>query len=93
MEPESFEFESIRAQNQEMLVDFIRVELRMGRTFVQSATLAKAPGHVDHYALSKANAVKAAESVRHFMKRIADEEICAEIVSKLEELDRLIGAL
>ena len=93
MQFESFEYESIRAKNQQMLLDFMRTELEMGRTFVQSAALAKDAGHMDHCAHSTANAVKAADCVRRFKSQISDEDIRADISNKLAELDRLIGTL
>ena len=76
-----------------MLVDFLRTELELGRTFVQSATLARDAAHIDHCIRSEADAVKAAEAVRRFMSQIVDADIKAEISKKLAELDRLIANL
>jgi hypothetical protein len=87
------DFEALRAERQQRLVDFLKAELGLAPTFVQSALLAKGLGHMDHYAQSKQNATKAAKSIRHFMSQIADAKIRTEIGEQLAELDRLISTL
>jgi len=90
MQPEP---EALRAKTQHNLIDFLRTELEIGPTFVQSALLAKSDGHMDHYAQAKQNAVIAAESIRSFISEVADTEVRTEIGKRLDELDRLISAL
>ena len=89
----SFDYEALGAKTQQTLIDFLRAELALGPTLVQSTLLAKSQGHMDHYAQAKADAVKAAESVRRFMDRITDGEVRTEIGTTLAELDRLISTI
>ena len=87
------DYESLRAERQQRLVDFLKAELGLAPTLVQSALIAKGQGHMDHYAQGKQNATKAAESIRHFMSQIADAKIRTKIRRELAELDRLISKL
>ena len=89
----SIDHEALGAKTQETLIDFLRTELTLGPTLVQTALLAKSQGHMDHYAQAKTDAVKAAESVRRFMDRITDGEVRTEIGTTLAELDRLISTI
>jgi|HubBroStandDraft_6_1064221.scaffolds.fasta_scaffold959289_2 hypothetical protein len=84
---------AIRAGTQHALIEFLRAELNIGATFVQSALLAYSEGHLDHYAQGKQNAVKVAASVRKFMDRITDGQTRTEIQDRITELDRLISTL
>ena len=90
MQPQS---EALIAKTQHNLIDFLRTELEIGPTFVQSALLAMSEGHMDHYAQAKQDAVKAAESIRRFRSQVVDVEVRTEIGKQLDELDRLISAL
>ena len=83
--------EALRAKTQRSLVDLLHTELELGQTFAQSALLAKSSGHTEVQA--KQHAVKAADTVRHFMARVADDVARTEIDRKLAELDRLISTL
>jgi hypothetical protein len=73
----------IRASTQNALIEFLRAELNLGATFVQSARLALSAVHVDHYHQAKQNAVKAAESIRKFIGRITDGRMRTEIQDRL----------
>ncbi len=84
---------SLHFETQQTLTAFLNTELKLGGTFAQSALLARDAAHMDHYAQAKANAAKAAESVRRFMSRVADLRARAEIGQQLAELDRRIAAL
>jgi hypothetical protein len=85
--------EELRAKVQRTLIDLIYAELGLGPTFVQSALLARQSGHWIHYGQAKEHAVKAADVVRHFMGRVADDVVRTEIGRELAELDRLISTL
>ena len=89
----SFDYEAIRAETQRTLIAFLRSELAVGPTLVQSALLAKSQGHMTHYVQAKLGAVKAAECVRRFMSQVADGTVRAEIGQQLAELDRIISTL
>ena len=90
MQPEP---EALLAKTKHNLIDFLRTELEIGPTFVQSALLAMSEGHMDHYAQAKRGAVKAAESIRRFISQVVDVDVRTEIGKQLDELDRLISAL
>jgi hypothetical protein len=83
--------EYVRDRRQRTLVAFLRAELAIGPTLVHSAALAKSAGHLAHAAAAKEKALKAADTVRHFVGQIADEKIRDEIGKRLTELDRLIS--
>jgi predicted aldo/keto reductase-like oxidoreductase len=87
------EFEALRAESQKQLNDFLRVELEIGVTFVQSAMLARKQDHMDHSDQAKGNALKAAACIRHFMRQLADPAVRIEIEHKLAALDRQISEL
>jgi hypothetical protein len=87
------EYEALRAESQKQLTDFLRVELDIGATFVQSALLARSENHLDHSIQATGNAVKAAASIRHFMNQLADSSVRIEIEHKLAALDRQISEL
>jgi hypothetical protein len=85
--------EALRARAQRTLIDLLHTELGLGPTFVQSALLAKSAGHREDYVQAKEHATKAADAVRHFMGRVADDVVRTEIGRELAELDRLISTL
>ena len=87
------DYEALRAKSQQALIEFLRAELALGSTFVQSASLAQQEGHTDHYDQAKGNAVKATKSIRQFMTRVEDGRIRAELQNRVEELDRLVSTL
>ena len=85
--------EALRAKTQRSLTDLLHTELGLGSAFVQSASLGKGSGHMEDYVQAKQHAVKAADAVRHFMGRVADDVVRADIAWKLAELDRFISTL
>lgn len=87
------DYEGLRAETQQTLVQFLDVELKLGRTFIQSAILSQDEGHADHYEQAKQYATRAAESVRRFIGQVMDAKIGNEIGERLAELERMISAL
>jgi uridine phosphorylase len=85
-----FDYEILHENLQQALIGFLNTELSLGPTLVKSAVLAKSQGHTDHYARAKADAIKAAETVRRFVDQIEDTDVKADIIGQLAELDRLI---
>lgn len=85
--------ERLRIKTQQTLVDFLRTDLDVGRTFVHIALSAKDEGDMDHCARSKHKATKAAATIRRFVKQVADDRTRTQIVNKLAELDRLISTI
>jgi hypothetical protein len=88
-----FEYQAQRNRRQHTLVGFLQTELQLGPTFAQSAALAKGAGHMDHYTAAREKAMRVAQTVRRFMRQVADEQIRREIRKKLAELDDLISTL
>jgi hypothetical protein len=89
----TFEYDAIRAKTQQTLIEFIKVELELGHTFTQSATLAKDADHADHYEQAKQYAIRAAECVNSFATKVLDDKIREDIEERLAELERAIAAL
>jgi len=87
------DYEALRAKNQWTLIGFIDVELKIGRTFIHSATLAHHEGHAEYYEQAKHYATRAADSVRRFMSGVVDDKIRNQIAAQLAELDGLISKL
>jgi hypothetical protein len=87
------EYEALRVKSQQTLFEFLDVELKLGRTFTQSAILAYNDGHADHYEQAKRYASRAADSVRHFLPQVLDPKIRIEAGERLAGLDRLICTL
>ena len=87
------DYESLRAERQQRLVDFLTAELQIGPTFVQSALLAYSAGHMEHYAQAKQDATKVADTVQRFMSQVSDAQVRKELGEQLAELDRLISTL
>jgi hypothetical protein len=87
------DFEWIRAKTQQTLIDFMCAELKLGRTFTESAKLAYDQGHTEHYEQAKRYAIRAADAVRRFTDGVADLKIRHRIAEEFAELDRLISTL
>ena len=87
------DYEALRAETEERLIEFLHAELEIGPTFVQTALFANDEGHAEHYAQAKADAAKAAETVQRFMHRIQNSNVRSEIGNQLAELERLISTL
>jgi hypothetical protein len=89
----SVEYERLRAgHSRHWLLSFAR-SWPSARHSSRSAALAKSAGHLDHYVAAKEKALKAVDTVRHFMKRLVEEKIQIKISRDLGELDRLISGL
>jgi hypothetical protein len=84
-----FEFEVIRKETQEALIQFLNAELKLGRTQVQSALLAKDDRHEE----AKRVATKAAETVERFKAQVVDAKARSEISKRLVYLRELISTL
>jgi len=85
--------DELRSKTQETLIAFLRAELDLGSTLVQSALIAAAEDHSDHYEQAKGNATAAADTIRRFIGQVEDQQAKAEIDQRLSELDRLFSKL
>jgi hypothetical protein len=85
------DLDEIRANTQQTLIDFLRIEIALGCTFMQSAMLAGSFGHLEHEVQAKQNAVKAADTVRHFAGDIVRDTERRHVETQLAELEWLIS--
>jgi hypothetical protein len=87
------DYEAPRATTQRTLIEFIDVDLKLGRTFIQSAILSKEEDHWDHYEQAKRYASRAAESVRKFIEQVVDVKTRNQFCERLAELERMVSTL
>ena len=88
-----FEYDAIRAQAQQTLIDYLDNEIALGITFTRCAVNSSDAGHQEHFSEAKDNATKAAQTVRRFMVLVEDGKIREEIDRRLAELEWIIAAL
>jgi hypothetical protein len=82
----------LRTKSNQNLRDFLITEVKLGMTFARSAKYQKARGNVEHYEMSKRNAVAALDAIDRFKDRLpADTR--AEIENGRSELAQAISAL
>jgi hypothetical protein len=89
----ALDYESQKPELDTQLIDFIRIDLQLGRTFAEVAALAKESGHRDHYAQAKADVEKVVEAMRRFIDRVRDSRSKAELKHKLGELEQILSKL
>jgi hypothetical protein len=89
----ALDYATQRANLDTQLVDFLRIDLQLGRTFAQIAALAKGSAHMDHYAQSKADVEKVVETGRRFIDRVRDSRSKAELNHELGELEQILSKL
>jgi hypothetical protein len=89
----SHDYEAIRADAQQALVDFLKATLKAGFIVVQSALIVKNDGRTDHFIEARQNARKTTESVQTFINLVKDVNERREIKDRLSELERLIATL
>jgi hypothetical protein len=87
------EYESILSKNQEALIEFLNVDLKLAETFVKSALLAYSEGHLEHYQQAKRSATRAVETVERLKIHVVDLNARNEIGEGLASLKKLISAL
>ena len=88
-----FDYKASWERNQALLIDFIKGDLALGRTFVESALLAKISGRKDYSEQAVGGALRAAETIRLFLDQVADEPRRKHFAETLAELERLIGSI
>ena len=89
----SFDYESIRAKNQETLIHFLDGEMNLGGTFAQSALLSHVEGHLEHYEQAKHFAKRAVETVERFKSHVVDARTRNQIGRRLAVLQKVISTL
>lgn len=89
----TFEFDAIRPDAQDRLLSFLHDELNAGTTFAQAAVLANQKRRPGASIQAKRNSVKAADSVRNYIRQVHDANTRSELQAKLDELDRMIAGL
>jgi len=89
----SFEFEAIRKEAQDSLINFLNVEMKLGTAMAQSAVLAHDQGNVEEQEKAKDSAIWAAETVERFKSHVVDAKVRNEIGERLRNLQKLISTL
>ncbi len=87
------DYESIRADAQQALVDFLQASLKAGFIVVQSALVVKNQGRTDHFLKAKQHARQTSQSVQTFISLVKDVNERTQIQNRLAELERLITGL
>jgi len=88
-----FEYEALRDQAQQTLIDFLTAELALGSSFMLAASLSFNEGHITHYEQAKNGATKTADTVLRFLSAVTDSKVRADIDMRLGALYRLISSL
>ena len=85
-------FAELREKSNQNLGDFLKTEVKLGMTFLRSAKYHKGRGNVEHYEISKRNAIAALNAIDRFKDRLpADTR--TEIETGRSELAQAISAL
>ena len=86
--PADHSFSELKRDADQRLVDFLKVELNLGSTFVD---LAKQHRTEEDRAKSLENARKAVETIRRFQGRIVDHVEWTQIHNEANELEKLLS--
>jgi hypothetical protein len=86
-------FEELSAKSQQLLEQFLDGEIKLGFTFAELAATERNMGNLEHFQHAKRDAVKAAESVRHFSDRVENKETRKAVLQRCAELEEAIAAL
>jgi hypothetical protein len=84
------EFEELRLQTQHRLIEFLRADLELARTFVDLARQYLKKGDHEGYDRLLRKTRRAIETVHRFEEKISDLKVRAELQHELEELERLL---
>ena len=82
-------FPELKLEADQRLIDFLKVELKLGFTFVDLAEQHRAE---KDRAKSLENARKAVETIRRFQRRVKDHAEWTRIQTETDELEKLICA-
>jgi hypothetical protein len=87
------DYEALRAETEERLIEFIFGELQVGQTWAETAKIAKDRGHMHHYTQAKESAEKVSSMVQKFMDLVPRGPTRSKIDKQLGELNRLISTV
>jgi hypothetical protein len=82
------ELESLRRENQRILVEFLRGDLDLARTFLDLARWHLKNGDHEGYDRILRKTQRAIESIHHFEGEISDPKVRAELQYDLESLEK-----
>ena len=84
---------AFRERSTELLTGFLKAEIDIGFTFCETARIeGQLMKDAEGYRMARQNAVKAAETVRHFEQRIPEAER-ERFAPRIDELEKLIARL
>jgi hypothetical protein len=87
------EFEELRAQSQQLLIEFLVQEVLLGTAFAEVAATERAMGNSEHGERAKEHAQKALESIGRFLPRVEDPRAKATLEESCNDLKNIISAL
>jgi hypothetical protein len=77
---------------QQLLVDFLRVDLDLAFSLLKTAEIARAANHKEHEQKALAKVREALSTIRHLTKRILDPQSRGEIDAKVREFESALAA-
>jgi hypothetical protein len=87
-QPSPDQFGALEAQTQRTLTDFLRVDIDLGFTFLQSARTIRDP---DRCKVSIENVRAVLQAIRRLQGRIKDPGECAKINNRANELESALN--
>jgi len=75
------------ARSQQSLIDFLRVDLDLAFTILNTAKIEKHAGNTQHMTESLKTVRKALKSIRHLAERVQDRTAVSEIQAHANELE------
>jgi hypothetical protein len=86
------DFTELRERLDQNLRNFLKTEVELGMTFARSAKYQKGRGNVEHYEISKRNALAALEAIDRFIVRLP-EDLRRDIETRRPKLAQIISTL
>jgi len=75
------------ARSQQRLIEFLRVDLELAFTILNTAKIEKDAGNTQHMTASLNTVRKALKSIRHLAERVEDWKELSEIQTRANELE------
>ena len=86
------DFKKQLARSQQNLIDFLRVDLELAFTILNTARIERESGNLEHMNASLKTAREALMSIRKFAARIQDSATLSEIDTRANELEAALSS-
>jgi len=80
------DFQALRAQSEQLRVEFLNRELELTQTFLDTIRLELAHGHDPHVAQGMEHVRHGLDTIRKFINGVSSEDTRARIADRLERL-------